>query len=149
MFDTMNLRAVIATFTLLVLDVLWIHQYMGPKYATMIRNIQGGNPMRLNVKAAFGAYALMVLGLNVFALPHHTDPRPLYRHVLLAFVYGVVLYGVYDLTAGAVFDEWDWKLALFDVIWGGSVFAASVAVADLCAPRNVRILSEQMRKKTS
>lgn len=133
--EYMILRALVGTLALLVLDVIWIRQYMGPRYANMISNIQGGNPMLLNKKAALGAYVLMVLGLNTFVLPASDDTRPLSHHALRAFVYGAVLYGVYDLTAGAIFENWDWSLALLDVIWGGSVFAAAVAIADWLAPR--------------
>ena len=33
-----------------------------------------------------------------------------------------MLYGVYDFTAAAVIKNWDIKLALVDVLWGGIVY---------------------------
>jgi uncharacterized membrane protein len=115
----------ISTFTLLVLDVLWISIIMGPRYHIMIKNIQN-KKMETNILYAFIAYTLMVVGLNKFVLPmidikHVT----LYNCLSFGLVFGIVLYGVYDFTAGAVIDKWDMNLAIIDVLWGGFVYFMS------------------------
>jgi len=39
-----------------------------------------------------------------------------------AFLYGVCIYGVYDFTNHAVFQQYDWKFAIADTLWGGVLF---------------------------
>ena len=59
----------ISTATLLILDFLWIGLYMGSRYSTMIKKIQG-TPMKTNWLYAIISYTLMVIGLNYFVLPN-------------------------------------------------------------------------------
>ena len=115
----------ISTFTLLVLDVLWISIIMGPRYHIMIKNIQN-QKMETNILYAFIAYTLMVVGLNKFVLPM-IDIKHITLYDCLSFgaVFGIVLYGVYDFTVGAVIDKWDMNLAIIDVLWGGFVYFMS------------------------
>lgn len=39
-----------------------------------------------------------------------------------AFLYGVSIYAVYDFTNHALFDQYDWKFAIVDSLWGGVLF---------------------------
>ena len=39
-----------------------------------------------------------------------------------AFLYGISIYAVYDLTNYAVFDRYSWKLGVCDILWGGALF---------------------------
>ena len=39
-----------------------------------------------------------------------------------AFLYGVSIYAVYDFTNHAFFDQYDWKFAIVDPLWGGVLF---------------------------
>ena len=116
-------RFMIAASFLLGLDLLWLKYYMGPKYQQMIPKIQGSN-MRLNMYSAAGAYALMLLLLWKFVLKYKLS-------YLEIFVFGFAVYGVYDLTCGAVFKNWDFKLALVDMLWGGFVYMTAVYMTNM------------------
>jgi uncharacterized membrane protein len=39
-----------------------------------------------------------------------------------AFLYGISIYAVYDFTNYALFDNYDWKFAIADSLWGGVLF---------------------------
>lgn len=39
-----------------------------------------------------------------------------------AFMYGVSIYAVYDFTNYALLDQYDWKFAIADSLWGGVLF---------------------------
>jgi len=39
-----------------------------------------------------------------------------------AFMYGLCIYAVYELTNYAVFTQYDWKFAIADSLWGGVLF---------------------------
>jgi len=40
-----------------------------------------------------------------------------------AFIYGLCIYAVYDLTSLAIYEDYDWKFAMADALWGGILFA--------------------------
>lgn len=116
---------VVSTLILLVLDLIWLKTYMGPRYNTMINKIQGSE-MKVNNIYAFFAYLLMVIGLNTFVLPKLNFKNINVKDCLkYGFLFGIILYGVYDFTCGAVFTKWNTKLALIDVLWGGVVYFLS------------------------
>lgn len=114
-------QRVISTVVLLLADFAWLGLYMNNQYGTLVRTIQGEN-MKANPVFAVLAYLLMIVGLNVFVLPNIRKGHELEDSLKYGMTFGVVLYGVYDFTAGAVFSKWDKKLAVIDVLWGGFVY---------------------------
>lgn len=118
----MNVKQIILGIAiLLIADFLWISLYMGNQYKVMIRSIQGSD---IEPKSLFIilAYLLMIIGLIVFVLPNIRKNHELEDSIKYGFVFGIVLYGVYDFTAGAVISKWDTKLTIIDILWGGIVF---------------------------
>lgn len=109
--------------TLLVLDLLWIYFYMRGQYQVLVPRIQGSG-MKANVYSAIGAYALMVYLLVQVVIKYNMS-------LLESFLFGFALYGVYDLTCGAIFKKWDFKLAFIDMIWGGTVYMIANYVSKL------------------
>lgn len=115
----------VSTTTLLLLDILWIYFFMGNKYKIMIKNIQGSD-MKVNIIYASIAYLLMIIGLNYIVLPLLDINNITFKNCMsTGFLFGIILYGVYDFTIGAVLNKWDMKLAVIDVIWGGFVYFMS------------------------
>jgi len=114
-------QRVISTVVLLLADFAWLGLYMNNQYGTLVRTIQGEN-MKANPVFAVLAYLLMIVGLNVFVLPNIRKGHELEDSLKYGMTFGIVLYGVYDFTAGAVFSKWDKKLAVIDVLWGGFVY---------------------------
>ena len=39
-----------------------------------------------------------------------------------AFIYGICIYGVYDFTNHALLEQYEWKFAIADTLWGGILF---------------------------
>ena len=116
-----------ASAFMLTLDVAWVYAVMRPRYQQMIARVQGDAAMRASPWAAIAAYLFMVAGLNLFVLDAQqaTPSRTAFR----GFLFGLILYGVYDLTCAAVLKDWEIDTALLDVAWGGFVFASSAALA--------------------
>jgi uncharacterized membrane protein len=83
--------------------------------------------------AAFGVYAVLVLGLVVFVLPR-SDGHPA-RALGFGAMLGVVSYGTYDLTAYAVIDGWSLRMTLVDIVWGAVICGVSSAVVTVLEPR--------------
>lgn len=106
--------------TLLVLDFLWIYFFMNPRYQILVWQIQK-QKIKFNYYSAIGAYLLMVYLLVNVVIKYKL---PLWETFLLGFA----VYGIYDLTCGAIFKEWDFKLAIIDMLWGGFVFTLAQMV---------------------
>ena len=114
-------KLIISSFLLLALDLIWLKGYMGNEYRKMIRKIQGSD-MQVNTVYAIMSYTLMIIGLNVFVIPNINKDNLMMDSLKYGFLFGIVLYGVYDFTIGAVLKGWNFKLALIDVLWGGIVY---------------------------
>ena len=65
------------------------------------------------------------IGLIIFILPNIKITNLFYDCLKYSFVYGFILYGVYNFTCASVFDNWNLKLALIDIMWGGFVYFIS------------------------
>lgn len=121
-------RNIKASFILLVLDLVWIYLYMGKQYTNQIQQIQNSK-MEVNPYLAVLSYLLMVLGLNMFVLPNIRKDHALEDSLKYGFTYGIILYGVYDFTAGAVLKDWNLRLSIIDILWGGFVYFISSYIA--------------------
>ena len=119
---------IISIAILLVLDFLWIGFFMKNKYNKQIPQIQK-SPMKVNFLYAVIAYILMAVGLVIFVIPNIRPEKRLTDSLYYGFLFGFVLYGVYDFTNGAIFKNWDFKLAYIDVLWGGLVYFLAAYVS--------------------
>ena len=118
MFTKQN---IFSSLSLLGLDFLWLGLFMGSQYKTLVKKIQGSD-IKFNLFSAFVAYLIMLIGLNVFVNPNLNKDSKITDYLKYGFLFGIVVYGVYDFTCGGVFKDWDFKLAIVDVLWGGLVY---------------------------
>lgn len=99
------------TIVLLVLvDMVWIAT--GGIYARAIAERIQGAP--LNIRYVAGLITYVFLAYMLLET----------RSYQQAFLYGICIYGVYDFTTMTVFQDYDWKFALADTLWGGILFVA-------------------------
>lgn len=121
---------IISIAILLVLDFLWIGFFMKNQYNKQIPQIQK-TPMKVNFLYAVIAYVLMAVGLVIFVIPNIRPEKRLTDSLYYGFLFGFVLYGVYDFTAAAVISKWDMKTAILDTLWGGTVFFLAAYLGSL------------------
>ena len=110
----MNIKA---TALLLSLDALWLSTYMGPQYRKMIPRIQL-DEMSPKLLYALFAYTLLVAGLNIFVIPNISKNNKFNDSIKYGFLFGIIIYG-------AIFNKWDIKLAVIDILWGGMLYFLS------------------------
>lgn len=100
-----------AVAILILVDMFWLGT-AGIFGRTMMERIQGA-PLHMRYMAGLLVYifaAYLLLGT---------------RSYKEAFMTGAAVYGVYEFTNFTVFEQWDWKFAVADTIWGGCLFAAA------------------------
>lgn len=124
------LKLIVSSIILTVIDLVWIKLIMGPLYNVMIPNIQS-TQMIVNKKFAMFSYLTLIFAMNYFVLPNVTDNK----NLEYAFIFGLVLYGVYDFTAAAVFTNWDERTMYLDVIWGGVLYAITTYLTNIILPK--------------
>ena len=110
---------VLSAIVLLVLDSIYLTINKNA-FATQVADIQRV-ALKVNYLGAIACYILLIGGLYYFIL---MKKRP----VLDAFIFGLVVYGVYDTTTYALFKKWSPYLAIMDTLWGGTLMATTTYI---------------------
>lgn len=104
----------------LVLDLTWIGVVMKTFYdreiGDLARRVNGGLAPRW--EAAVLVYLLIPAGIVLFVKPllqPGSTPIDAFRW---GATFGLVLYGVYDLTNRAVLQNWSLAMTVADIAWG-------------------------------
>ena len=102
-------------FSLLVaFDSLWLGVFAKNFYRYQMGELFRGS---MYLPAAFMVWALLAAGLIIFVLPRAFIATTSHAFLYGAF-YGLIVYGVYDLTNFAILIRWPVALMLLDVAWG-------------------------------
>lgn len=118
------------SFTILLsLDYLWFGIVMQDYYAKALKVIVQSeeNQLIYHWPAALLVYMLLAAGLTFFVLN-----KPLQRafhYFLHGAGFGLILYGVYNLTNYATIQGWPFSLVCLEILWGTFVCALASWVA--------------------
>lgn len=114
-----KLLAVVTLFVLMA-DLLWLGVVMKGFYQQEIGPLMNRTASGLAPRwsAAIPVYFLIPAGVVLFVRPHLVGDASLWQALGWGAAFGVVLYGVYDLTNLAVLEKWTVKVAIADILWG-------------------------------
>lgn len=116
----------VALLLLPLIDYIYLSTIASSIYGNAIANIQG-SPMKLRLGYAVGAYFFLALGLYYFLL-RDIDLRGKWTpQIFRAFLFGIVIYGVYEMTNAAIIKNWTIDLVIIDTLWGGILYATIIA----------------------
>lgn len=115
------------------IDFVWLGYLMGGFYKTemgsLARTVNGAlNPIYW---AALLVYVLIPLGVVLFALPRVNPDQLVVSALSWGALFGIVLYGVYDLTNYSLVANWSLRLVIVDIAWGGVLNAIGCLAAAL------------------
>ncbi len=111
-------------FAFVLLDLVWLG-YVARRFSQSEVGALLRTPPRWG--AAVLLYAFYAAGIAGFVVAPALDAGSL-RHALLAgAAFGLVVYGMYDLTNLAVLRGWTVRVAVVDALWGAVVTAAAGA----------------------
>jgi uncharacterized membrane protein len=105
----------VSSALLLVVDGLYLYNIGISIFKANVELIQNA-PLKANVYGAILSYVCVIGALNYFIILQNKSP-------LDAFILGIFLYGVFDMTNFAMFTKYSWKTAISDTLWGGTLFA--------------------------
>lgn len=111
----------------LAIDLTWLGVLMVKFYKAELGPLarRSGEALAPVWWAAFMVYVLIPLGLVLFVLPRVSPESAAAAALGWGFLYGVILYGVYDLTNYSLIDRWPWRMTLVDMAWGGFICAVT------------------------
>jgi uncharacterized membrane protein len=115
----------------LAIDYLWLGIVMSKFYKNelgVLARVSNGSLTPV-LWAAGIVYILIPLGAVLFALPRVSQENPTSTALLWGFIYGIVLYGVYDMTNYALISKWSLKMSIVDIIWGGAINSVVTCIA--------------------
>ena len=124
-------KVLISSAILTIVDLLWLKHFMTDKYNIMIQTIQKSK-LKVDYTSAILSYLTLCFSLNYFVIPYVTENDC--RLLSHSFIFGLVLYGVYDFTCGAIFKDWDKQLMLIDILWGGVLYMVTNYLTNIVSP---------------
>jgi uncharacterized membrane protein len=117
--QALKLFAIILPF-FLILDLVWLGVVMKTFYSEELGELARRQGMSIAPRwgAAILVYLLIPVGLVVFVRPLLGVNATTWQAIGWGALYGLVLYGVYDLTNLAVLEKWTVRMTLADIAWG-------------------------------
>ena len=103
----------LAAVLLVVLDSVYLN-LVKSYYNYQIKSVQGSD-LKINLLAAILCYVFLVFGLNYFIIRENKSVKD-------AFLLGLTIYAVYELTSMALLKKWFWLTVIMDTTWGGILF---------------------------
>ena len=112
-----------------LMDAVWLglvaNAFYKRELGPLLRQHTNGN-LDPRIMPAVLLYAWVVLGLAVFALPR-ARAGAVGEAAVWCAIFGVIAYGVYDLTNYSTMQGFPLKVVAIDMLWGGVVCAAAGA----------------------
>ena len=110
---------------ILLVDILWLTYGVNKLWQDNVQAVQK-SPMVIRKHYALLSYILIILGIWYFVLRHINKETSVNQILLSSFLFGFILYGVFDFTNLAIFKDFQLKTALIDMVWGGVLTSVAV-----------------------
>lgn len=123
----------------LIIDVPVISFVFRKLWETSIKTIQGTD-MIIKPGYAFITYLLIPLGILLFVYPLIDKTNWIQTSLLYGFLFGIIVYGVFDFTNLTILDKYPLNVAVIDTLWGG-VLCALVSLLSYIFVRDVLKIS--------
>lgn len=118
---------VAAAAIFIILDLIWF-SVAGNFFKQEIGNIArltSDGAWNVRYLPALIVYLLMGAGLMLLVFPQASDVK---SAILLGAVFGLVGYGLYDLTNLATLTDWTTRFSLVDMAWGTFLCATTSGI---------------------
>lgn len=123
MFDLINgensFKLLVSAIIFVVIDSIYLTS-ISNYFNNQIKIVQG-SPIKMNILATVLCYIFLIFGINYFIIKPN-------RSIQDAFLLGLVIYGVYEMTNKALLSKWAWRTVIIDTLWGGILFALTAFI---------------------
>jgi uncharacterized membrane protein len=98
------------------MDLIWISSNYN-MYNNSVFKIQKSN-IKLRIIPAILAYILLILNILFILIPYSKTIKSFGRRLAVFALSGAVIYGVYNATSLSILNEYTFKIAILDSLWG-------------------------------
>jgi len=99
----------------LIIDLIYVN-ISRDVYDNTTVNIQG-SPMKVRPYSVLFAYLSMLLGWYYFVTPK-IKSKDYYNAITTGIIYGLSVYGTFNFTCNAMFNNWNTGILIRDLTWG-------------------------------
>lgn len=119
----------IIALAMIIIDTLWLSLNTGMYFAS-IKSIQG-KEAKIKIQYAVVAYLIMIFSIIFIAIPftlqrvnaNDSSITKLYKSILYGGSIGFAIYGVYNFTSLAMYDNYELKIGIMDTAWGTFLYS--------------------------
>lgn len=105
----------------LIVDIFWISVMSHLFYKNRIESIQK-EQMKFKLLPALLAYLTLLINMFYICIPLSSYYKRKYHPSVVFGLVGFVIYGIYNLTNGATFNNYGWDFIIVDTLWGITSF---------------------------
>ncbi len=99
---------------MLFLDMIYLNLIGKNMYTEVVNNIQK-SVINVKILPAIVTYLIMTFALYYFIISQNKSEND-------AFILGFVIYGIFDFTNMAIFENYTLNVAVIDTLWGSILF---------------------------
>ena len=116
-----------------VADFIWLGFVMQGYYQRELQSLlrQGSHGFSPRIVPALLVYILIPLGVVLFVAPRIATSGSLVTAAVWGGIFGLVVYGVYDLTNLSILERWPLTITIADIVWGCFLCATSAVCMTL------------------
>ena len=107
-------KLLLTAIVFVIVDGIFLSM-MKPYFENQVKLVQGSG-IKVNITATILCYVFLIFGIYYFII----QPN---KSVQDAFLFGIVVYAVYETTSRALLTKWKWSTVFIDTLWGGILFA--------------------------
>lgn len=112
----LNIDFIKIAFIVLIVDSIFL-KIISKHFNNQVSLVQG-EALQMDYYGAILSYLFIIIGLKYFILDKNASLTD-------AFIYGLVVYGIYEATSKALLKNWKWETVIIDSVWGGILYALS------------------------
>jgi uncharacterized membrane protein len=124
----------ISVVLLLLLDFVYVFAFKNT-YIALIGKIQNNRKPKINIISAILSYVVVIIGFVFVVVPyinlrirsgtHNKTIHALKTALISGGLLGFVIYGVFNTTNVALFEDYSITTAIIDIVWGTFLYFIS------------------------
>ena len=107
-------KIALTALSIAILDGIVIGNFLGSSFGKMVKKIQNSE-MKVNLTSTVFAYIVLIFQVYYFVIKQKIS-------LFDSFLLGSSTYAIFDLTNYSLFKNYDAKVAIIDILWGGTLY---------------------------
>lgn len=116
--EILNINLLKTILILPIIDFIYLN-LISSYFKQQIKDVQGKDS-NFRIVPTVLCYVALVIALNMFVINTDISKE---EKILKAFILGLCIYAVYEMTNYALIQDWHIKTVVIDTLWGGVLFA--------------------------